>query len=160
MSHSIATDQREHRRLQLAPTIIRADIEQDGKRREGYLINVSLGGTFLSIADPPAKDTTTDLHMVLPWGIGECHVQACAVWEQTDHQERAIGAGLSFIDLSEDTSNQLQSYLDRFRERSPPRSRADKALETQKQTVDAELFQEARLRTFLIPFARPRCSSN
>ena len=71
MSHAIATDQREHRRLQLAPTIIRADIEQDGKRREGYLINVSLGGTFLSIADPPAKDTTTDLHMVLPWGIGE-----------------------------------------------------------------------------------------
>ncbi|TDI34596.1 MAG: PilZ domain-containing protein [Acidobacteria bacterium] len=119
MSHAIAADQREHRRLQLAPTIIRADIEQDGKSREGYLINVSLGGAFLSIADPPAKDTTTtDLHMLLPWGIGECHVQARTVWEQTDDQERAIGAGISFIDLSEDASNQLQSYLDRFKELS------------------------------------------
>ena len=71
MSHAIATDHREHRRLQLAPTIVRTEIEQDGKRREGYLINVSLGGAFLSIADPPATDTTTDLHMVLPWGIGD-----------------------------------------------------------------------------------------
>ena len=70
MSHAIATDHREHRRLQLAPTIVRTEIEQDGKRREGYLINVSLGGAFLSIADPPATDTTTDLHIVLPWGIG------------------------------------------------------------------------------------------
>lgn len=67
MSHAINTDQREHSRLQLAPTIVRAEIEQDGKRREGYLINVSLGGAFLSIVDPPAKDTITDLHMVLPW---------------------------------------------------------------------------------------------
>ena len=119
MSNAAATaDQREHRRLQLAPTIVRAEIEQNGKRREGYLINVSLGGAFLSIADPPATDATTDLHMVLPWGIGECHVQACAVWEQTDDQERAIGAGISFIDLSEDARNRLKSYLDRFKELS------------------------------------------
>ena len=118
MSHAIATDQREHRRLQLVPTIVRTEIEQDGKRREGYLINVSLGGAFLSIADPPATDTTTDLHIVLPWGIGDCHLQACAVWEQTDDKKRAIGAGLSFKDLSEDARGQLQSYLDRFKELS------------------------------------------
>ena len=118
MSHGIATDQREHRRLQLAPTIVRAEIEQDGKRREGYLINVSLGGAFLSIANPPAKDTPTTLHIVLPWGIGTCEVQADAVWEQTDDQERAIGAGISFIDLSEDAKDRLQSYLDRFKELS------------------------------------------
>ncbi len=118
MSHAINTDQREHSRLQLAPTIVRAEIEQDGKRREGYLINVSLGGAFLSIVDPPAKDTITDLHMVLPWGIGTCHVQANAVWEQTDDRERAIGAGISFIDLSTDAKHRLQSYLDRFKELS------------------------------------------
>ena len=42
----VATEQREHARVQLAPTIIRAEIEQGGERREGYLINVSLGARF------------------------------------------------------------------------------------------------------------------
>ena len=63
MSNAIATDLREHGRVQSAPTIVRAEIEQDGKRREAYLINVSLGGAFLSVDDPPGKDVVTDLEI-------------------------------------------------------------------------------------------------
>lgn len=118
MSKTVATEQREHPRLRLAPTIIRAEVELDGKRREGYLINVSLGGAFLSMDDPPETDTTTDLHMVLPWGVGECHVQAQAVWQQTDDQARPIGAGISFVDLTDDAKEKLRGYLDRFEELS------------------------------------------
>lgn len=110
----VATEQREHARVQLAPSIIRAEIEQSGERRDGYLINVSLGGAFLTMAEPPKKNTTAELHLLLPWGVGECSVQAKAVWQQKDINQRVIGAGMSFVNLSDDAKEKLQSYLDRY----------------------------------------------
>ena len=114
----VATDQREHPRVALAPTIIRAEIEQGGERREGYLINVSLGGAFLTMTEPPAKNKTSKLHLLLPWGVGECKVKAKTAWQQKDDTKRVIGAGISFIDLTDDAKEKLQSYLDRYVELS------------------------------------------
>ncbi len=114
----VATEQREHARVQLAPTIIRAEIEQGGERRAGYVINVSLGGAFLTMAEPPSKNKMSELHLLLPWGVGECRVKAKAVWQQKDDTKRVIGAGVSFVDLSDDAKEKLQSYLDRYVELS------------------------------------------
>ncbi len=114
----VAIEQREHVRAQLAPTIIRAEIEQGGERRAGYVINVSLGGAFLTMAEPPPKNKMSELHLLLPWGVGECRVKAKAVWQQKDDTKRVIGAGVSFVDLSDDAKEKLQSYLDRYVELS------------------------------------------
>ncbi len=114
MSKVATAEQREHARVQLAPTIIRAEIERGGERREGYLINVSLGGGFLTMAEPPPKNKMSELHLLLPWGVGECRVKAKAVWQQKDDAKRVIGAGVSFVDLSDDAKQKLQSYLDRY----------------------------------------------
>jgi hypothetical protein len=114
----VATEQREHARIALAPSIVRAEVEQGGTRREGYLINVSLGGAFLTMAEPPAKNKTTKLHILLPWGVGECSVKAKTAWQQKDDAKRVIGAGVSFVDLSDDAKEKLQSYLDRYVELS------------------------------------------
>jgi len=114
MSKAVATDQREHPRLRLAPTIIRAEIERDGQNLEGYLINVSLGGAFLSMDEPPPDGATSELHVLLPWGVGECHVQAQSVWQQKDDLDRSIGAGIAFIDLTDDAKEKLRVYLQRF----------------------------------------------
>jgi hypothetical protein len=110
----VATEQREHVRVALAPTIIRAEVEHGGKRREGYLINVSLGGAFLTMSEPPAKNKTSELHLLLPWGVGECRVTAKAVWQQKDDAKRVIGTGIAFVRLSDDAKSKLQSYLDRY----------------------------------------------
>jgi hypothetical protein len=110
----VATEQREHARVALAPTIIRAEVEHGGKRSEGYLINVSLGGAFLTMSEPPAKNKTSELHLLLPWGVGECRVTAKAVWQQKDDSKRVIGTGISFVHLSDDAKSKLQSYLDRY----------------------------------------------
>ena len=114
MSKVATAEQREHARVQLAPTIIRAEIEQGGERREGYLINVSLGGAFLTMVEPPKKNKTSELHLLLPWGVGECSVKAKAVWQQKDDAKRVIGTGISFVSLSDDAKQKLQSYLDRY----------------------------------------------
>jgi len=110
----VATEQRENARIALTPTIIRAAIEQGGNRREGYLINVSLGGAFLTMCEPPKKNTMSELHLLLPWGIGECSIKAKAVWLQKDDQKLVIGAGISFVRLSDDAKDKLQSYLGRY----------------------------------------------
>jgi hypothetical protein len=112
MSEVVAIEQREHPRL--APAIIRADVEHDGARRTGYLMNVSLGGAFLVVDDPPMPESKITFWVLLPWGMGECRLEARTVWSQTDEDNRRIGAGVSFVDLSEDSRRKLKNYLDRF----------------------------------------------
>lgn len=114
----VAAEQREHARVVLAPTVIRAEVDHGGERREGYLINVSLGGAFLTMNEPPPKNKISELHLLLPWGVGECRVKAKAVWQQKDDAKRVIGSGVSFVDLSDDARQKLQSYLDRYVELS------------------------------------------
>jgi hypothetical protein len=112
MSEAVAIEQREHPRL--APAIIRAEVDHNGVRSLGYLMNVSLGGAFLAVDDPPMPESRVTFWVLLPWGMGECRIEARAVWAQTDEHNRPIGAGVSFVDLSEDSRRKLRSYLDRY----------------------------------------------
>jgi hypothetical protein len=112
MSETVATELRAHPRL--APTIIRAEIERDGERQQGYLINVSLGGAFLAVENPPATQSQLEVFLLLPWGVGECRVKAEAVWQQLDGENNPIGAGLSFVEVSEEARGKLETYLERF----------------------------------------------
>lgn len=112
MSEAVATEQREHRRH--APTILRAEVERGGNRQKGYLMNVSLGGAFLTVDEPPSPEEALVIHLLFPWGMGECALKARAVWVQTDERGRAIGAGLSFAEVSDDAGRKLTAYLERF----------------------------------------------
>lgn len=112
MTEVTAIEKRRH--VRLAPTIIRAAVEDANGLRQGYLMNVSLGGAFLVLEEPPPPEQTSELVILLPWGMGECRVKARSVWQQRDDENRPIGAGLSFIDLEEPTKERLRAYLDRF----------------------------------------------
>lgn len=112
MSQAVATELREHRRH--APTILRAEVERESERREGYLMNVSLGGAFLTVENPPPPGSALRVHILFPWGMGECRLEARAVWLQTDEQGLAIGAGISFLEVSDDARQKLTRYLERF----------------------------------------------
>jgi hypothetical protein len=112
MSQAVATELREHRRH--SPTILRAEVERAGGRQKGYLMNVSLGGAFLTAEEPPPPEEALRVYILFPWGMGECALDARAVWVQTDERGRAIGAGLSFVEISDDARRRLTSYLDRF----------------------------------------------
>jgi hypothetical protein len=89
-------------------------VESKGEKTKGYLLNVSLGGAFLAIEEPPSPNETVSVHLLLPWGIGECAISARVAWVQRDERDRPIGAGLAFLDPSEDASRKLSSYLERF----------------------------------------------
>jgi hypothetical protein len=89
-------------------------VERAGARQKGYLMNVSLGGAFLTVDQPPSPEEALVVHILLPWGMGECALKARAVWVQTDEQRRAIGAGLSFVEVSDDAGRKLTAYLERY----------------------------------------------
>ncbi|HEY7820403.1 MAG TPA: PilZ domain-containing protein [Vicinamibacteria bacterium] len=112
MTEAVGTDLREHRRH--SPTILCAELECFGARKKSYLLNVSLGGAFLAVDEPPRPDETVSVRILLPWGMGECSLTARTVWVQTDEKSRAIGAGLSFEEVSDDARTKLTSYLERF----------------------------------------------
>jgi PilZ domain len=112
MSEAVATEKREYPRL--APTILRAEVEREGTRSQGYLMNVSLGGAFLAVERPPSPDAEVTVHVMLPWGMGDCTLEARSVWLQTDEKDRAIGAGISFVGVSEEAKTRLRACLDRF----------------------------------------------
>jgi uncharacterized protein (TIGR02266 family) len=114
MYKAVATEQREHARF--APTVLRSDAEWESQRAQGYLMNLSLGGAFLALSDPPPPETRVTLHVLLPWGLGECALEARCVWAQEDHRGRAVGAGVAFEELPEEARKKLQGYLDRYAE--------------------------------------------
>ena len=114
MSEAVATELREHKRH--APTILRAEVERGGALRTGYLLNVSLGGAFLTTDDPPSPEEALLVHILFPWGMGECALKARTVWLQTDERNRPIGAGICFVDVCDDDRKKLTSYLERFAE--------------------------------------------
>jgi hypothetical protein len=112
MMETATSELRRHRRH--APTILAAEVQGKGERAKGYLLNVSLGGAFLAIHEPPSPEETVSIHLLLPWGIGECALSARVAWVQRDERERPIGAGLAFLDPTEEASRKLSSYLERF----------------------------------------------
>ena len=66
MTETVATELRAHPCL--VRTIIRAEVERDGDRQQGYLVNISLGGAFLAVEDPPATESALEIFLLLPWG--------------------------------------------------------------------------------------------
>lgn len=97
------------------PLVIKVEISIDGEHRQGYLTNVSMGGAFLAIDDPPAIGTAVTLRALLPWKIGELRADAKIVWRST--AASAIqGVGLQFTELDDGSLEHLRSYLERFSE--------------------------------------------
>lgn len=103
------------------PLVIKALVDIEGSKTEGYLTNISAGGAFLAIDDPPAVGTQIGLRAVLPWKLGELRATATIVWRndsvsKDEERLRIIGAGVSFNTLEDDAAEILDAYLERFKE--------------------------------------------
>lgn len=103
------------------PLVLKAQVEIDGARHDAYLTNISIGGAFLAVDDPPSIASEVAIRTVLPWNLGELRARARVRWrndssESTSPELRIVGAGVEFIDLDEPSRRALESYLQRFAE--------------------------------------------
>jgi PilZ domain len=108
------SDKRINRRL--GPLVIKTLFIVNGRKRDGYLTNVSVGGAFLAVEDPPPLDAEVELRAVLPWRLGELHAGARVVWrnEGSGPPPNLSGVGLSFTRLDVEGKERLDAYLARF----------------------------------------------
>ena len=111
------SEKRNHPRF--GPLVIKASIRVGPEQREGYLTNVSEGGAFLALNEPPPLGTTCEIRAVLPWQLGELSASARVAWRSTGGSEgsgRISGVGLAFESMEPPSREHLYAYLARFAE--------------------------------------------
>ncbi len=103
---------RNHTRF--GPLVIKAAFIVGSDRREGYLTNVSEGGAFLAVDDPPPLGTEVEIRAILPWRVGELRASTRVAWRSQGG--RISGVGLAFEELDPESRESLDAYLDKFTE--------------------------------------------
>ena len=108
--------QRTRTNPRLGPLVIKAQIESNGEPRDGYLTNISIGGSFVAMERPPAIDTEIVIRAVFPWKLGAFRARAHVVWRNVTATPdgRIAGAGVKFTDLEARSEQLLTRYLERF----------------------------------------------
>ena len=102
------------------PLVIKAQVNIDGEKYEGFLTNLSRNGGFLAIDDPPKNGRDLHVWALLPWRLGELRAYARVVWrnaqETRDETTGIAGVGITFTELDQGSAELLELYLARFAE--------------------------------------------
>ena len=101
------------------PLVIKASLTIGQDRREGYLTNVSEGGAFLAVNEPPSLGTKCEIRAMLPWQLGELRASARVAWRSAGAGEgsgRISGVGLAFESMEPASREHLYAYLAKFAE--------------------------------------------
>ena len=108
-----SADNRRHPRL---PLVVRAEVRVEGTEHTGYLTNLSLGGAFLAAKKPLPGGTKLQLHVFLPWKLGEFEAEASVVWSSgtAGSETDPPGVGLKFTRLDSHAETGLRRYVERF----------------------------------------------
>ena len=106
-------ENRQHPRL---PLVVRAEVRMEGTEHTGYLTNLSLGGAFLATKKPLPGGTKLQLHVFLPWKLGEFEAEASVVWSSgiAGSETDPPGVGLKFTRLDSHAETGLRRYVERF----------------------------------------------
>jgi len=101
------------------PLVIKTAFTEGSDRREGYLTNVSAGGAFLAVDDPPPLGTEVEIRAILPWRIGELRAMTRVAWRSKGGGRgsgKISGVGLAFEELDPEAKELLDAYLEKFTE--------------------------------------------
>lgn len=103
------------------PLVLKARVDRGAGIEVGYLTNVSIGGGFLAMDEPPPIGAEISLVAPLPWSLGELRVRARVVWRNDPDApgtatSNILGAGLAFTHFEEGATARLEQYLERFAE--------------------------------------------
>jgi len=101
------------------PLVIKTAFTVGADRGEGYLTNVSEGGAFLAVDDPPSLGAEVEIRAILPWRLGELCAGTRVAWRSKGGSEGSgmlSGVGLAFEELDPKARELLDAYLDKFTE--------------------------------------------
>ena len=81
---------------------------------EGFLTNLSEGGTFFHADSLPSSSSLAELEFDLPGELGPCRVTCTVAWIRAEGLDAKRGAGLSFRGFEGESREKIASYIVRF----------------------------------------------
>ena len=107
-------DQRKYERY--GPVIIKGRLRTQDQTYDGFLTNLSEGGTFFHAESLPSSSSLAELQFDLPWELGACRVSCNVAWLRAEGPDAKRGAGLSFREFEGESRERISSYIVRFQE--------------------------------------------
>ncbi len=107
-------EQRKHERY--GPVIIKGRLQTQDRIYDGFLTNLSEGGTFFHAESLPSSSSLGELQFDLPWELGACRVSCNVAWLRVEGPDAKRGAGLSFRGFEGDSRERILRYIAGFEE--------------------------------------------
>lgn len=109
-----------HRMQRVSPLVIGAVYKKEGTVGQGYVLNLSRGGVFLSTkADFPLDDVFR-LRFFLPFQLGQVDADVVVRWRTRDVPNPPAGVreglGVEFVSIDEEMQDRIERFLQRFLE--------------------------------------------
>ena len=77
-----------------------------------HAVNLSRGGIFIAMADPPQVESAVEVEVTLPDGGPAVSTAGIVVHRQTAAPGRVAGVGVQFVDASDAFRERLDKYMD------------------------------------------------
>jgi hypothetical protein len=120
---------RERSHPRYAPTLIPVSLALGSSVVDGHLTNLSEGGALFHGQTLPPADSLVAVRFTLPGKLGQVDCRARVAWVRADGTSGRTGAGLAFVEMTNEGRGRLASYLaryqrlaDEYREPNPIRS--------------------------------------
>jgi hypothetical protein len=107
-------DARKHERY--GPVILRGHLRTWDRTYDGFLTNLSVGGTFFHADSLPSSSVPAELDFELPGELGACRVRCRIAWLRAQGPDAKRGAGLAFQEFEGESRQKISSYIRRFQE--------------------------------------------
>lgn len=108
------------RMQRVSPLTIGAVYKQGSNVGQGYVLNLSRGGVFLSTKADFALGETFRLRFFLPFQLGQVDAEVVVRWRTRDVPNPPAGAreglGVEFVQIEEETQDKIERFLQRFLE--------------------------------------------
>jgi hypothetical protein len=98
------------------PVIVKGRLRMRDRTYEGFLTNLSEGGTFFHADSLPESGSLAELEFELPWELGPCRVNCNVAWIRGEGPDAKRGAGLSFRGFESGSLERITAYIARFQE--------------------------------------------
>ena len=106
------------RMLRVAPLTISAVYKKNDKVGQGYVLNLSRGGVFLSSSDPFEMGETFRLRFFLPFQLGQVDAEVQVRWRTQDvaspPKQLRSGFGLEFVRIETAARDKISRFIEKF----------------------------------------------
>jgi Tfp pilus assembly protein PilZ len=113
-----AEEDREHQSKRqferYGPVILKGRLRMRDRLYEGFLTNLSEGGTFFHAESLPSGSSIAELEFELPGEPGSCQVICNVAWLRAEGPGAKRGAGLSFRGFESGSLEKISRYISRF----------------------------------------------